>query len=165
MDLVHIGFKVDAKGLKEANNEVDSLLGKVDQIGTKGKKSASEFENSQKKVVKEVDKTTKALEKQKLIGEYLGKGLDKATASAIASFRQLGGTTSQVNQLMSTFSNNKGLIETQKGLERLSKEQEKQAQAVKNTLAQYEKMSSKSFGGGILDAVEKQNKGLQDLNN
>ena len=163
MDLVHIGFKVDAKGLKEANNEVDSLLGKVDQIGTKGKKSASEFENSQKKVSKEVDKTSKALEKQRLIGEYLGKGLDKSTASAIASFRQLGGTTSQVNQLMSAFSNNKGLIETQKGLEKLSKEQEKQAEAVKATLAGYEKLSGKSLGGGVLDQIEKQNKSLLDM--
>lgn len=165
MDLVHIGFKVDAKGLKEANNEVDSLLGKVDQIGTKGKKSASEFENSQKKVVKEVDKTSKALERQQIIGDYLGKGLDKTTASAIAGFKQLGATSAQTNSFIESLVNNKGLDQTRKDLEKLSKEQEKQAQAIKTTLAQYEKMSSKSFGGGILDAVEKQNKGVQDLNN
>lgn len=165
MDLVHIGFKVDAKGLKEANNEVDSLLGKVDQIGTKGKKSASEFENSQKKVVKEVDKTSKALERQQIIGDYLGKGLDKTTASAIAGFKQLGATSAQTNSFIESLVNNKGLDQTRKDLEKLSKEQEKQAQAIKNTLAQYEKMSSKSFGGGILDAVEKQNKGMQELNN
>lgn len=161
MDLVHIGFKVDAKGLKEANNEVDSLLGKVDQIGTKGKKSASEFENSQKKVSKEVDKTSKALEKQRLIGEYLGKGLDKSTASAIASFRQLGGTTSQVNQLMSAFSNNKGLIETQKGLEKLSKEQAK-ASEVAEQARQKQFAAEQKYYAKVQDEAKKQQQKLLD---
>ena len=161
MDLVHIGFKVDAKGLKEANNEVDSLLGKVDQVGTKGKKSASEFENSQKKVVKEVDKTTKALERQQIIGDYLGKGLDKSTASAIASFRQLGGTTSQVNQLMSALSNNKGLIETQKGLERLSKEQAK-ASEVAEQARQKQFAAEQKYYAKVQDEAKKQQQKLLD---
>ena len=179
MDLVKIGFIVTANGLKEANAEVDKLLNRVDKIGTSSKKNASEFESSQKKIkkttedstkandanTKSVDRTTKALERQKLIGEYLGKGLDKTTASAIANFRQLGGTTAQVNVLMSSLASNKGLVQVQKDTARLTKEQEAQAKAVQTTLAQYERLSRASLGGGILDTVEKQNKGLQELNN
>ena len=92
MDLVKIGFIVTANGLKEANAEVDKLLNRVDKIGTSSKKNASEFENSQKKIkkttedstkandtnTKSVDRVTKALERQRLIGEYLGKGLGYA---------------------------------------------------------------------------------------
>ena len=116
MDLVKIGFQINANGLKDANTEVDKLLDKVDNIGTKGKKASSEFESSQKKVkdstqqvAKEVDKTSKALEKQKIVGDYLGKGLDKTTATSIASFKQLGATVSQTNEYISNQLNNKGL--------------------------------------------------------
>lgn len=170
MDLVHIGFKITPDGLKDANTEVNKLLDKVDQVGTKGKKSASEFENSQKKVkasseqaTKGVDKTTKALEKQRIIGDYLGKGLDKTTASAIASFKQLGGTTSQVNTLMTSLASNKGFVQVQKDVARSAKEQEAQAKAVQSTLVQYEKLSQSSLGGGVLDQIDKQNKSLSDM--
>ena len=78
MDLVKIGFVVSAKGLKDANNEVDKLLNRVDKIGSGSKKNASDFENSQKRIkdsskstTNEIDKTTKALERQRLIGDYL----------------------------------------------------------------------------------------------
>lgn len=175
MDLVKIGFQINASGLKDANKEVDKLLDKVDDIGTKGKKSSSDFESSQKKVkdstqqvTKEVDKTSKALEKQRIIGDYLGKGLDKTTATSIASFKQLGATVSQTNEFISNQLNNKGLEQTRKELAQLSKEQQKQqeqqAKLVQDTVTQYEKLSNKSLGGGILDTVEKQNKGVQDLN-
>ena len=133
MDLVKIGFQINANGLKDANTEVDKLLDKVDNIGTKGKKASSDFESSQKKVkdstqqvAKEVDKTSKALEKQKIIGDYLGKGLDKTTATSIASFKQLGATVSQTNEYISNQLNNKGLEQTRKELTQLGKEQQKQ---------------------------------------
>lgn len=174
MDLVKIGFQINANGLKDANKEVDKLLGKVDNIGTKGKKASSDFESSQKKirdssqqVTKEVDKTSKALEKQRLIGDYLGKGLDKTTASAIASFKQLGATSSQTNGFIESLLNNKGLEQTRKDLAQLGKEQQKQqeqqAKLVQDTVTQYEKLSNKSLGGGILDSIEQQNKGLEEL--
>ena len=174
MDLVKIGFLVKADGLKDANTEVDKLLDKVDNIGTKGKKASSDFESSQKKVkdstqqvTKEVDKTSKALEKQKIIGDYLGKGLDKTTATSIASFKQLGATVSQTNEYISNQLNNKGLEQTRKELTQLGKEQQKQqeqqAKLVQDTVTQYEKLSNKSLGGGILDSIEQQNKGLDEL--
>lgn len=174
MDLVKIGFQINANGLKDANTEVDKLLDKVDNIGTKGKKASSDFESSQKKVkgstqqvAKEVDKTSKALEKQKIIGDYLGKGLDKTTATSIASFKQLGATVSQTNEYISNQLNNKGLEQTRKELTQLGKEQQKQqeqqAKLVQDTVTQYEKLSNKSLGGGILDSIEQQNKGLEEL--
>lgn len=174
MDLVKIGFQINANGLKDANKEVDKLLDKVDNIGTKGKKASSDFESSQKKVkdstqqvAKEVDKTSKALEKQKIIGDYLGKGLDKTTATSIASFKQLGATVSQTNEYISKQLNNKGLEQTRKDLAQLGKEQQKQqeqqAKLVQDTVTQYEKLSNKSLGGGIIDSIEQQNKGLEEL--
>ena len=174
MDLVKIGFQINANGLKDANTEVDNLLNKVDNIGTKGKKASSDFESSQKKVkastqqvTKEVDKTSKALEKQRIIGDYLGKGLDKTTATSIASFKQLGATVSQTNEFISNQLNNKGLEQTRKELAQLGKEQQKQqeqqAKLVQDTVTQYEKLSNKSLGGGILDSIEQQNKGLEEL--
>ncbi len=172
MDLVKIGFLVTATGLKDANKQVDDLLTRVDSIGTKGKKNAADFESSQKKIkdstkgtASEVDKTTKALERQRLIGEYLGQGLDKTTASAIASFRQLGGTTAQVNSLMQSLASNKGLVQAQKDTVALARQQAAQAKAVQETVNQYERLSRTSLGGGILDSINRQNKGLQQLNN
>ena len=137
MDLVKIGFVVSANGLKDANTEVDKLLNRVDKIGSGSKKNASDFENSQKRIkdsskstTNEVDKTTKALERQRLTGEYLAKGLDRTTASAIASFRQLGGTTAQVNALMTSLANNKGIVQAQKDTAKLTREQGAQAKAL-----------------------------------
>lgn len=62
MDLVKIGFQINANGLKDANTEVDKLLNKVDNIGTKGKKASSDFESSQKKVSTSLGKTKKSNE-------------------------------------------------------------------------------------------------------
>lgn len=171
MDLVKIGFLVKADGLKDANTQVDQLLTKVDKIGKGGKQAATEFDNSQKKVAsttkkvtKEVDATTKALEKQKLVGDYLGKGLDKTTANSIASFKQLGASTEQINQQLNQLGKNGALVQQQKQAAALTKEQEKHQEQVKKVLTQYEGFSSKSLGGGIIDSIDKQNKGLQDLN-
>lgn len=171
MDIVQIGFVIKAGGLEKANKEVDALLDKVGKIGTDGQKAASSFENSQKKIQnanrevgQEVDKTTKALEKQRIVGEYLGKGLDRSTATAIANFKQLGATTTQVDSLMKSLGNNKGLDQTRKDLEKLNKEQEKQTALVRSTQQQYDRLSNRSLGGGVLDSINKQNKGLSDLN-
>ena len=135
MDLVKIGFQINANGLKDANTEVDKLLNRVDKIGSGSKKNASDFENSQKRIkdsskstTNEIDKTTKALERQRLIGDYLAKGLDRATATAIANFKQLGGTTSQVNDLMTALANNKGIIQAQKDVVNLARNQAKAAE-------------------------------------
>lgn len=171
MDIVKIGFVIQAGGLEKANKEVDALLDKVGKISTEGKKSASDFENSQKKMQtsnrelgKEVDKTSKALEKQRIIGDYLGKGLDKSTATSLANFKLMGASVEQLNKQTNTLLNNKGLVQTQKDLAQLQKQQEQNTKIVQSTVSQYEKLSSKGLGGGILDTIDKQNKGLNQLN-
>lgn len=161
MDLVKIGFLIKADGLKDANTEVEKLLTKVDKVGKQGKQSATEFESSQKKIkessqqaTKEVDKTSKALEKQRLIGDYLSKGLDKTTASIMANFKMLGAKTTDLDKMFTQLGKNKGAVELNKKVEKLQKEYEAISKA-----------SVKRLGGGILDQVGYQEQDLKDLNN
>lgn len=177
MDLVKIGFLIQTKGLEKANKEVDSLLDKTSKIGTVSKKAAADAETSQKRVkkategstkaaddnTKAVEKTTKALEKQKIIGDYLGKGLDKSTATTVANFKQLGASVSETSTMLDTLANNKGILQTRKDIEAANKAQQEHAKLVDQTIGKYRQLSSKSLGGGILDTVERENKGLQDL--
>ena len=81
MDLVKIGFLIKADGLVKANKEIDALLAKADKLnnlgggagGGTGSGSGGKQRN-QNKPSKEIDKTTKALEKQKIIGDYVSQG-------------------------------------------------------------------------------------------
>src|SRR5574344_162118 len=177
MDLVKIGFLIQTNGLEKANKEVDSLLDKTSKIGTVRKKAAADAETSQKKVkkategstkaaddnTKAVERTTKALEKQKIIGEYLGKGLDKTTATTVANFKQLGASVSETSTMLNALANNKGILQTRKDIEAANKAQQEHAKLVDQTIGKYRQLSSKSLGGGILDTVERENKGLQEL--
>lgn len=177
MDLVKIGFLIQTSGLEKANKEVDSLLDKTSKIGTVSKKAAADAETSQNKVkkategstkaadnnTKAVEKTTKALEKQKIIGDYLGKGLDKTTATTVANFKQLGASVSETSTMLNTLANNKGILQTRKDIEAANKAQQEHAKLVEQTIGKYRQLSSKSLGGGILDTIEQENKGLQEL--
>lgn len=177
MDLVKIGFLIQTNGLEKANKEVDSLLDKTSKIGTVSKKAAADAETSQKKVkkatedstkaadnnAKAVEKTSKALEKQKIIGDYLGKGLDKTTATSIANFKQLGASVTETSTMLNTLANNKGILQTRKDIEAANKAQQEHAKLVDQTIGKYRQLSSKSLGGGILDTIEQENKGLQEL--
>ena len=159
MDLVKIGFLIQTSGLEKANKEVDSLLDKTGKIGTVSKKSATEFEASQKKAkkateettkaadnnTKAIEKTTKALEKQKIIGDYLGKGLDKTTATTVANFKQLGASVSETSTMLDTLANNKGILQARKDLEILAKQQKKAAADVIRQEQELEKARQKRF--------------------
>ena len=139
MDLVKIGFLIQTSGLEKANKEVDSLLDKTGKIGTVSKKSATEVESSQKKIkkvteestkaaetnTKAVDRTTVALERQRIIGEYLGKGLDKSTASSLANFRQLKASVIDTNSMFTLLGNNAALNKTNKQAKSVSDSLEK----------------------------------------
>ena len=93
MDLVKIGFLIKADGLKDANTEVEKLLTKVDKVGKQGKQSATEFDNSQKKVQDSIKKTEKVstnasdrmIKKQEALSSLLPY-LDKGTANLASSF-------------------------------------------------------------------------------
>ena len=187
MDLVKIGFLVKADGLEKANREVDALLAKMDQLGKKPPVSIPEPKtpkgggngggkgggngggkgggNGGGKGG--VDAVTKAMEKQVLVAKGLNSGLDKGTATSIAQFQLLGASVDQVNTQLNQLQNNKAVLQQRKDTELLTKEQQKyqeqQAKLVQDTVTHYEKLSNKSLGGGILDSIEQQNKGIEEL--
>lgn len=171
MDLVKIGFIVKADGLKDANTQVDNLLDKVDSIGTKGKKSAAEFETGQKKVQrasKETEKVVvsasdKMIKKQEALTKFLPT-MDKQTASLAASFSLVSNEANQLDKFLGLVGNNKALLQVKKDSEALTKAQEQNKKVVEATLGKYEQLSAKPLGMGILDSIERQDKGLQSLN-
>ena len=162
VDIVSIGYEINAKGLEKANKEVDALHAKIDKLGKSKAVDAKATVNTKQQVAS-LDATTKALEKQALVGQYLGKGFDKSTATSIASFKMLGATVDQTNSQLNQLVQNKGLVKTQKDLEALNKQQQKAQEQAKATQLQYQKLSHQSFGGGVLSAVDQQNKALVDM--
>ena len=146
MDLVKIGFIVKADGLKDANTQVDTLLAKVDNIGTKGKKSASEFEAGQKKVrdsSKEtantfVSSADKMIKRQEALTKYLPL-MDKQTASLAASFSVASNEISKMDKFLGLVSKNKAIEQAKKDSELLAKTQQKQEQDYARALQQSEK--------------------------
>ena len=115
MDLVKIGFQINANGLKDANAEVDKLLDKVDNIGTKGKKASSEFVDGQKKVTTSLGKTKKGTEDvlgaqnkqidayKKLLNleqtraKYISQGFGKTDATRISRMEISGADSTTLN--------------------------------------------------------------------
>lgn len=115
MDLVKIGFQINANGLKDANTEVDKLLDKVDNIGTKGKKASSEFVDGQKKVTNSLGKTKKGTEDvlgaqnkqidayKKLLNleqtraKYISQGFGKTDATRISRMEISGADSTTLN--------------------------------------------------------------------
>ena len=115
MDLVKIGFQINANGLKDANTEVDKLLDKVDNIGTKGKKASSEFVDGQKKVTTSLGKTKKGTEDvlgaqnkqidayKKLLNleqtraKYISQGFGKTDATRISRMEISGADSTTLN--------------------------------------------------------------------
>lgn len=115
MDLVKIGFQINANGLKDANTEVDKLLDKVDNIGTKGKKASSEFVDGQKKVTTSLGKTKKGTEDvlgaqnkqidayKKLLNleqtraKYISQGFGKTDAIRISRMEISGADSTTLN--------------------------------------------------------------------
>ena len=115
MDLVKIGFQINANGLKDANTEVDKLLDKVDNIGTKGKKASSEFVDGQKKVTTSLGKTKKGTEDvlgaqnkqidayKKLLNleqtraKYISQGFGKTDATRISRMEISGADSSTLD--------------------------------------------------------------------
>ena len=132
MDLVKIGFQINANGLKDANTEVDKLLNKVDNIGTKGKKASSDFESSQKKVQDSVKKTEKVstsasdkmIQKQQTINQLLPY-MDKNTANLASSFWLVSKEAQSFNKYLDLLESNKAITEQKKQVEGLAKEQAK----------------------------------------
>jgi len=115
MDLVKIGFLIKADGLKDANTEVEKLLTKVDQVGKQGKQSATEFDNSQKKVrdslgktkketdgvlssqQKQIDLYKKAISLEQTKARYVSQGMGKTDATRLARLELSGADVTTLN--------------------------------------------------------------------
>jgi len=148
MDLVKIGFQINANGLKDANKEVDKLLDKVDNIGTKGKKASSEFVDGQKKVTTSLGKTKKGTEDvlgaqnkqidayKKLLNleqtraKYISQGFGKTDATRISRMEISGADSTTLNNYK------RAIEETNKAAQALRPSFEKVTESHSNFLDQ-----------------------------
>ena len=169
MDLVKIGFQINANGLKDANKELDNLLAKADKLnalgnggGQGGGSGGSGTSPRTKKLKDETNAADKMIQKQQTINQLLPY-MDKGVANLGSSFWLVSKEAQSFNKFLDIMGEQDAIIKQKKQTEALVKEQEKQAKAVQSTIAQYEGLSNKSLGGGILDQIEQQNKGLEEL--
>lgn len=170
MDLVKIGFQINANGLKDANTEVDKLLDKVDNIGTKGKKASSDFESSQKKVQDSVKKTEKVstsasdkmIQKQQTINQLLPY-MDKNTANLASSFWLVSKEAQSFNKYLDLLESNKAITEQKKQVEGLAKEQAK-ASASEEVARQKRLLADQNYYQKVQEQARKTaNKELESL--
>ena len=170
MDLVKIGFQINANGLKDANTEVDKLLDKVDNIGTKGKKASSDFESSQKKVQDSVKKTEKVstsasdkmIQKQQTINQLLPY-MDKNTANLASSFWLVSKEAQSFNKYLDLLESNKAITQQKKQVEGLAKEQAK-ASASEEVARQKRLLADQNYYQNVQEQARKTtNKELESL--
>lgn len=164
MDLVHIGFKVTPEGLKEANTQVNKLLDNVDQIGTKGKKSSSEFVDGQKKVNDSLGKTKKGTEDvlgaqnkqidayKKLLNleqtraKYISQGFGKTDATRISRMEIGGADTTTLNNYKKAIEEtNKAAQALRPSFEKVTESHNKFLDSVKG-IAIYAALSAAIYG-------------------
>lgn len=89
LDLVQIGFEVQAKGLDEANQKTDKLIDKFGGVGEAGEKAAARFEKAQERLRSSIQKTEKTV-------EYMNKGFSSSIASKSAAFKVAGISDSEI---------------------------------------------------------------------
>lgn len=89
LDLVQIGFEVQAKGLDEANQKTDKLIDKFGGVGEAGEKAAARFEKAQERLRSSIQKTEKTV-------EYMNKGFSSSVASKSAAFKIAGVSDSDI---------------------------------------------------------------------
>ena len=163
MDLVHIGYKIDATGIQEANKQVDALLSKTDKLNRANVKvGGTGFSQTTKSVKDTSSSLDRMIERQKTLSSLLPY-MDKSMANLASTFWMASKEVNSFNKYLDLLENNKAIVTQKKQAEALAQAQAKAAEQVKTTISFYEKLSNKSFGGGVLDQVEKQNKALSDM--
>ena len=163
MDLVHIGYKIDATGIQEANKQVDALLSKTDKLNRANVKvGGTGFSQTTKSVKDTSSSLDRMIERQKTLSSLLPY-MDKSMANLSSTFWMASKEVNSFNKYLDLLENNKAIVTQKKQAEALAQAQAKAAEQVKTTISSYEMLSNKSFGGGVLDQVEKQNKSLSDM--
>lgn len=134
MDLVKIGFLIEASGLEKANKEVDALLSKADRLKglgsglgrNSGGQSAGGSANASTK------STEKLIRQQELLSRFLPL-MDKQTAALASKFKLLSDSTADLNKYLNIVGQNKAFLKQQEAAERLIAAQKKlQEQAEKD---------------------------------
>ena len=164
MDLVKIGFLIKADGLKDANTQVDQLLNKVDNIGAKGKKAATDFESSQKKASESVTRTKKSTDsllasQQKQIemsrkaialeqtkAKYATQGYGKTDAARLARMELSGADVTTLNNYKQAINEtNKAVAALKPTIDSTSQSHSKFTDQVKG-IAIYASLSAAIYG-------------------
>ena len=164
MDLVKIGFLIKADGLKDANTQVDQLLNKVDNIGAKGKKAATDFESSQKKASESVTRTKKSTDsllasQQKQIemsrkaialeqtrSKYATQGYGKTDAARLARMELSGADVTTLNNYKQAINEtNKAIAALKPTIDSTSQSHSKFTDQVKG-IAIYAALSAAIYG-------------------
>lgn len=131
MDLVKIGFLIEANGLEKANKEVDALLAKAARlkglgggVGT-GRGSSPSTGSSPPSVgagagqAAQAGKSSeKLIRQQELLAQFLPL-MDKHTASLAAKFKALSDSTAEFNRYLTLVGSNKSFLKQQEAAEKL----------------------------------------------
>lgn len=160
MSFISVGYDIQARGLVEANKQIDSLLAKVASLSGQRVTPSFNLGSSISRQTAGINSVTKAMEKQRIMYDYMLGGMQKGTASTLASFSLLGASIKDINTYTKQLANNKALDEQRKAAEKLAREQQK-AQEARNKANQKAYLES-------LDLMEKkrlaEEKALQSRN-
>lgn len=156
LDLVQIGFEVEAKGLEEANRKIDKLIDKFSRAGTAGEDAANNIGKAQEKAAKSADNI---LKKQQLLGEFL-PDYKKSTAGLLANFRMMENDVDKLRSLLEQVYKNDSIESYKKQQQQLIKQQQQQTNAVSETLEKM-RINAELAGKGFSASEQSQLRALQ----
>ena len=125
MDLVHIGYKIDATGIQEANKQVDALLSKTDKLNrTDVKVGGTGFSQTTKSVKDTSSSLDRMIERQKTLSSLLPY-MDKSTANLATTFWMASKEVNSFNKYLDVLDNKKAILDQKKQAEDYAKAQAK----------------------------------------
>ena len=137
MDLVKVGFIVQADGLKDAENQVDRILQKVDQLNKKkvnipSGSSPSASGGAGKPASNNssgLSTSERMLKTQQLLTTLLPT-LDRQTANLVARFQLASNSVAELNQFLTLLGQNQAIVKQQRDAEKLAADQKRLADEV-----------------------------------
>ena len=156
LDLVQIGFEVQAKGLEEANQKIDRLIDKFSRAGTASEEAANSIGKAQEKNSKSADNI---LKKQQLLGEFLPE-YKKSTAGLLANFRMMENDVDKLRSLLEQVYKNDSIESYKKQQQQMIKQQEQQTAAISDTLEKM-RINAELAGKGFSASEQSQLRALQ----
>ena len=131
MDLVHIGYKIDATGIQEANKQVDALLSKTDKLNrTNVKVGGTGFSQTTKSVKDTSSSLDRMIERQKTLSSLLPY-MDKSMANLSSTFWMASKEVNSFNKYLDVLDNKKAILDQKKQAEALAQAQAKAAETAR----------------------------------